>query len=199
MRNKGSVTVWLDRLRMGEKRDEAVARLWGRYFTRLVQKARRHLRSRTRATDEEDVALSAFDSFVQAAEDGRFPRLDGRNDLWQILLMLTSRKAANAVRDESRQKRGGGRVEHRLGDGGPVAGGPAVPSAEPDPAEAMALAEGVEQLLAVLDSEELRRIAVLAWEGYTDREIADRLGKSVATAERKIRRIRDIWSTRGLA
>ena len=33
--------------------------------------------------DEEDVALSAFDSLCRGAVEGRFPRLDDRNDLWR--------------------------------------------------------------------------------------------------------------------
>jgi DNA-directed RNA polymerase specialized sigma24 family protein len=195
MSDQGSVTVWLDRLKAGEERDEAVAQLWARYFTRLVNRARQQLRSRARASDEEDVALAAFDSFVRAAEAGRFPRLDDRNDLWQLLLVLTARKAANVLRDENRQRRGRGRVFQPLSDGGASSTGPAVPSDSPDPAEVVALVEQVEQLLGVLGTDELRRVAVWALEGYTNHEIADRLGKSVVTAERKLRLIRGIWHT----
>src|SRR5947209_9523450 len=106
----GSVTVLLNRLKLGD-RDEAVRGLWEAYFRRLVGLARGHLKNRPRGpADEEDVALSAFDSFVRAAEAGRFPRLDDRDDLWQVLLVVTSRKAADAVQAEGRLKRGGGKV-----------------------------------------------------------------------------------------
>jgi DNA-directed RNA polymerase specialized sigma24 family protein len=194
----GSVTAWLERLKAGEQRNEAVSQLWGRYFARLVAQARQSIRSRLRGVDGEDVALSAFDSFVKAAEAGRFPQLDGRNDLWQILLVLTARKAANALRDEHRERRGGGRLIQGLGDRDSDFKGPAIQSADPDPAEAAALAEEVEKLLDALGSKELRDVAVWALEGYTNQEIAERLGKSVATAERKIRCIREIWSSQGL-
>jgi hypothetical protein len=60
--------------------------------------------------DEEDVALSAFDSFCRGAEKGRFPRLQDCDDLWQLLFMITTRKAADLVEHERRQKRGGGLV-----------------------------------------------------------------------------------------
>jgi DNA-directed RNA polymerase specialized sigma24 family protein len=198
MSDPGSVTVWLDRLKAGEGRDEAVARLWERYFERLAASARQHLQSRARATDGEDVALSVFDSFVRAAGAGRFPRLDDRNDLWQLLLRLTGRKAANVLRDEGRQKRGGGRVIHGLANGSDSSGACdlAITSADPDPAEAAALAEEVEHLLAALPSDDLRRVAVWALEGYTNREIATKLGRAVATAERKLRLIRESWSAR---
>ncbi len=61
----------------------------------------------------------------------------------------------------------------------------------------MVLAEEAELLLHALGSDELRQVAVWAMEGHSNEEIAERLGKSVATAERKLRRIRDIWSPPG--
>jgi DNA-directed RNA polymerase specialized sigma24 family protein len=194
MNEPGSVTVWLKHFKTSQGRDEAVCRLWERYFTLLVLCARERLRLRSRVVDGEDVALSAFDSFVRAAEAGRFPRLEDRNDLWQILLVLTSRKAANVVRDEGRLKKGGGVVILGLEGGESDAEGYLPMAADPDPAEAALLAEEVEQLLRILDNDELRRVAVWAFEGYSNEEIAAKMGKSVATAERKLRRIREIWS-----
>lgn len=41
--------------------------------------------------------LSAFHSFCRAAAQGRFPRLNDRNDLWQLLIVLSDRKAHNLV------------------------------------------------------------------------------------------------------
>lgn len=198
MRDGGSVTVWLDRLKAGEQRDEAVAKLWGRYFGRLVGLARDRLRARTRVADGEDVALNAFDSFVRAAQAGRFPRLDDRDDLWQVLLMLTARKAENAARDENRQKKGGGRAILAFAAGEDDSDGvPEAAASDPDPAEAALLAEEVEELLRALDNDELRRVAVWALEGYSNQEIADKLRKSEKTVERKLRLIRIIWSARG--
>src|SRR4051795_1433315 len=100
----GCVTVWLEQLKAG---DPAAAKpLWDGYFARLVALARQKLRALPRAAaDEEDVALSAFDSFCRGAERGRFPRLEDRHDLWQVLLMLTQRKAADLIQHEAREKR----------------------------------------------------------------------------------------------
>ena len=59
-------------------RDGAQA-LWNVYFQRLVALARVRLRGTPRrAADEEDVALSAFDSFFRGVERGRFPQLGDR-------------------------------------------------------------------------------------------------------------------------
>jgi DNA-directed RNA polymerase specialized sigma24 family protein len=197
MNGPGSVTVWLDRLKAGEGRDEAVARLWERFFARLVSQARTHLCGRRATGDGEDVALSAFDGFVRSVEAGKFPKLDDRDDLWRVLLMMTGNKAKNAIRDENRAKRGGGWVAYEMAGTDSNAAGVPVASADPDPAEAAALAEGAERLLAALGDAELQRVAVLALEGYTNAEIATTLGKAVATAERKLKRIREIWGGMG--
>src|SRR5262245_60587 len=102
-----SVTQWIDRLKAGDP--DAAQKLWERYFRRLVGLARKKLRSAPRrAADEEDVALSAFDSFCRNAEQGRFPQLLDRDSLWRLLVVFTARKSAHLRRDEGRQKRGGG-------------------------------------------------------------------------------------------
>src|SRR5829696_1409471 len=107
MAPQGSVTGWLGRLQAGDS--AAVQQLWERYFRRLVGLARQRLRGGPRrAADEEDVALSAFESFCRHAERGRFPGLLDRDGLWRLLVVLTTRKAAHLVRDEGRRKRGGG-------------------------------------------------------------------------------------------
>jgi hypothetical protein len=110
MPTDGSVTTCLRLLKEGHR--EAARPLWEAYYARLVGLARAQLQGLRRKTvaDEEDVALSAFDSFCRRAEEGVFPRLDDRDDLWQVLLVLTVRKARSLARHETRQKRGSGRI-----------------------------------------------------------------------------------------
>src|SRR6516164_6398408 len=99
MHPEASVTPWIDRLKAGDP--DAAQKLWERYFRRLLGLARRKLGAAPRrAADEEDVALSAFDSFCRAAEQGRFPRLSDRSDLWQLLVLLTARKAFDLAQHE---------------------------------------------------------------------------------------------------
>ncbi len=99
-----SITIWLKKLIAG---DPAAAQpLWDVYFARLVALARARLRFVPRgAADEEDVALSAFDSFCKAVAAGRFPRLDDRDDLWQVLFVITTRKAIGLAHHETCAKR----------------------------------------------------------------------------------------------
>ena len=194
---EGSVTGWIDHLRAGD--DIAAQRLWERYFHELVRLARAHLRAKPRgAVDEEDIALSAFDSFYRGAEQGRFPRLDDRGNLWRLLVTITARKVVERVERECRKKRGGGRVrnEEALAGSDSEAGGGGLDQAvgrEPTPEFAAMMADECRHLLAGLGDEGLRQIALLRMEGYSDDEIASRLDCSVRTVGRKLRLIRDIW------
>src|SRR3989442_1592454 len=148
MPSEGSVSRWLTGVQEGDS--AAVQKLWGRYFPRLVSLARLKIRgSPRRAADEEDVALSAFDSFCRNAEQGRFPDLADRDNLWQLLVVITARKAAHLLRDENRQKRKtaaqAGPVDemaaYNLGD---------ILSREPSPEFAAQAAEECERLLKTL-------------------------------------------------
>jgi DNA-directed RNA polymerase specialized sigma24 family protein len=198
MSGAGSVTHWIRRLQAGEQ--EAFQNLWERYVRRLVGLARKRLRGAPRgAADEEDVVLSAFDSFFCRAQEGRFPKLLDRNDLWQLLVLIASRKASNLAQHERRQRRGGGRVHHASAlPGGDESGGGLLFAdligREPEPAVAAQVVEEYERLLDGLGDDELRSVAVWKLEGYTNDEIAAQLGRAPATVERKLRLIRDAWS-----
>jgi DNA-directed RNA polymerase specialized sigma24 family protein len=198
----GSVTYWIGRLRAGDP--AAVQKLWEGYFQRLVSLARAKLQTAPRrAADEEDVALSAFHSFCRGAEQGRFPRLSDRDDLWQLLVLLTARKASNLVQRERRQKRGGGKVWNASALASCAA--PAERDAfadligrEPDPAFAVQVAEQCRRLLERLGDATLQAVALWKMEGYTNDEIAGKLNRSTVTVERKLQLIRGIWEAEGL-
>jgi DNA-directed RNA polymerase specialized sigma24 family protein len=195
----GSVTRYLGGLKAGEA--EAARVLWERYFADLVRLARARLRDAPRAAaDEEDAALSAFDSLCRGAEQGHFPRLDDRADLWRVLVTITARKAADLVQHERRLKRGGGRIQSEadLAAAALEAGGLAqAPSHEPSPELAAVMAEECRRLFEALPDESLRQVAALRLEGYTDREIAARLDCGLTTIERRLRTIRTVWTRRG--
>lgn len=192
----GSVTVWIEGLR---RRDPtAVQALWERFFDRMVRRARDRLRSANRrAADEEDAALSAFDGFVRAAAAGRFPQLDDRDDLWQALLVVTERKAADLARKERAQVRGGGAVRGESAFAGEVgeelAGLDGFSGGEPPAALVAQLADDYQRRLDALDDDLLRKIAVMKLEGHESAELAVALGLSLRSIERKLALIRDIW------
>jgi DNA-directed RNA polymerase specialized sigma24 family protein len=191
----GSVTVWIERLKAGDR--DAAQEIWESYFRRLVGLARRKLQRIARAAaDEEDVAISAFGSFFRAVEGGRFPRLDDREDLWQLLVLLTARKAYRLLQHERRQKRGGGAVRHlsALDD---ASGAAEVIGREPTPEFAAQVADECRQRLESLGDADLRAMALAKMEGYSTAEIAVRLGVTERTAQRHLRLIRRLWSEPG--
>src|SRR5262249_25462998 len=155
-----SVTVWIESLKAGEA--GAADKLWRRYFEALVRLARDRLRGAPRAVaDEDDAALNAFDSFVRGAARGRYPRLDDRDDLWRLLVIITERKALDQAQHERRQKRSGGRVvgmpspdgsDHPCGEPGCVA------DATPTPEFAAMVADECHSLLNRLRDDSLRQV-----------------------------------------
>jgi RNA polymerase sigma factor (sigma-70 family) len=183
----GSVTFWLDRFLAGDR--DAVQQLWRRYFHRMVGLARQKLGGLPKgAADEEDVALSAFASFCRRAEQGLFPELDDRDDLWQVLLMLTARKVCDLARHERRARRDWKRTRplDAEADREP-------PGAAPDPAMLAEVEEESRRLLALLPDDHLRAIALHKLDARTNEEIADLLGCSLATVERRLKLIRKYW------
>ena len=164
---------------------EAAQKLWSRNFEALVRLARDRLRGAPRAlADEEDAALAAFDSFVRGAARGRYPRLDDRDDLWRLLVVITERKALDQAQHERRQKRGGGKI---IG----TAGRPDVDrkdrsiaravSQEPTPEFAASVADECRRLLGSFRDDSLRAVAVLRMEGCTNEEVVRRVGCSLRT------------------
>jgi RNA polymerase sigma factor (sigma-70 family) len=196
---EGSVTRWIGDLRSGG--DSAAQRLWERYFQRLVRLARKKLQNGRRARtveDEEDAALSAFDSFCRGVDRGRFPRLADRNDLWRLLVVLTVRKALDQIQRQGAARRGGDR---RVGDFDPLGSGDEpdgdpldrLLSSEPTPEFAAMVAEEHRRLRDALGDAALCRVLDLRLEGYTREEIAEEMGCAVATVKRRLETIRQIW------
>jgi DNA-directed RNA polymerase specialized sigma24 family protein len=196
MSSVGSVTQWIEDLKGGD--DDAAAKIWNHFYCRLVRMASSKLSGlpKRAMADEEDVALSAMKSFCHGAQEGRFPRLNDRDDLWRLLLTITERKAKNLIRNENRLKRGGGKV---LGESAFFRGEPSntagigeVVSPEPTPELVAIFTEAMQQLLNLLDGE-LRDIAVWKLEGYTNAEIAKMIDRAVPTVERRLSIIRGKW------
>ncbi len=150
-------------------------------------------------TDEEDVALSVFQSLCTGAAAGRFPALNDPEDLWRLLVVITFRKARRAARKRQNLKEGGGRVRGEsvfLGAANTAApGGLAEMLGQgPTPQFAAEVAEQCERLLGQLGDEQLRTIAIMKMEGYTVDEIAAELNCPRRSVERRLQAIRAAWS-----
>jgi RNA polymerase sigma factor (sigma-70 family) len=187
-----SMTRWIERLRDNDPR--AAAELWQRFLERMLAVARQRLGgSPRRVADEADVVVVAFERFLRGVGQGRFPRLADRDDLWAILFTITDRLAARQARDLMRDKRGAGAVR---GDSAPrFAEGVAIEPADagPTPAQAAAVRDSLARLLAALSDDELRAITLARMEGYSNAEIAAKIGRSEMTVLRRLELIRATW------
>jgi RNA polymerase sigma factor (sigma-70 family) len=193
MSEPGSVSEWIEELRAGES--GAATRLWDRFYGHLLRIARRRLNgSSRRVADEEDLVSAAFESFFARMQNGQFPDLHGRAALWALLVTITDRKAVNCVRRHLSVKRGGGRVRHEsnfipaqeLDRDALLAG---VEGGTPSPDRIATMSELVERL-----DDDLRQIVGMKLDGFTNEEIAQRVNRSVATIERRLRLLRDEWT-----
>ncbi|MFO0953092.1 MAG: ECF-type sigma factor [Isosphaeraceae bacterium] len=194
----GSMTRWADALRSPDPavRDEAARQIWERYANRLLVVVRRHLDERVRRReDENDVLQSLYQSFCTSRRRADEP-LKSRDDLWRLLVHIALCKVANTAKRHHAGRRDV-RREQPMHGGGDAEGGGTLPDwmvevmdrSEPSPDEALALHEELEGWLSPLP-DDLRRIALWKLEGYTNKEIGDRIERTERTVELKLRVIR---------
>jgi DNA-directed RNA polymerase specialized sigma24 family protein len=188
----------LRRVREGD--DDAITELWNGYFQRLVRLAAKRLPANLkRVGDEEDIALSAFNSFIAGIRRDQFPDLSGPDNLWGLLITLTGRKVNAHLRFQTRRKRGGGTVrgESAFMDSNEVRKSPGIGGVSGEWMTAdldVELEEACNDLLDQLPDAQLRQIAVMRMDGFLVDEIADRLGLSKRATERRLQLIRRTWS-----
>ena len=195
---RGAVTMWAQGVADGTD-DEAHGKLWEEYFHQVVRLAKNRLAERfRRMADEEDIALSVFNSFYAGAAKGHFPDLSSRENLWRILAVLTARKVADHVQSERRQKRGGGDVrgESVFISESQRRGLEQFSGVREDaPDFAMQLAEEADGMISMLD-ESLQPIARLTLDGFSSNEIAEQTGINIRAVQRRLKRVREEWSQR---
>ena len=185
---EGSVTQFFHQMCAGNQ--DALGVLWKRFFPRLLGLARKSLAFRPdRFPDAEGAVQTAFVSLWKGAEAGKFLALD-RDDLWNLLAMITVRRVRLRLAGDMALRRGGGEIlngadlrddDFQLEDALAQ-----LPTQELD-AEC-------EAMLMQLD-EEQRTIAVTRLMGYTNGEIAELLNCPERTVERKLQRIRGLWQS----
>jgi len=192
------ITRWIDGLKAGD--EVAVAELWDRYFERLVHLARQRLGTTPRrVADEEDVAVSVFRCLCAGAEHGRLAEISDRGDLWRVLVTMTMRKTIDQQRRLAGKKRGSGKVRgesvflNKAGEQrspGLQQFGDTIPT----PQMLVMIEEEGARLLAALEDDKLKQVAVWKLEGFTNDEIAGKLSLTTRSIERKLQRIREKWS-----
>lgn len=178
-----SFAEFLAKLHSGD--DAAAQELFERFAHQLIALALRHIDAGLRhKVDPEDVVQSAYKSFFSRYGDGNLEVVNW-NSLWGLLTLITVRKCAERAAYHRAERRDAAR-EVAAPRGEDAAPWPEHFGREPTPLEAAVLSETVEQLFAGLDEEE-RPILKLSLQGYTTREISERVGR----AERTVRLLRE--------
>ena len=188
-----SVTYWLTLAKNG---DEAGAvQIWNRYFSRLLELAKRKLPIYARqGADEEDLAISAMNCLLVGARKDRFKKLEDRQDLWQLLVVITQRRACNLKRHNMRRIRAPQRVPNG-DDESRSSEILAFVDKQPAASDIAALDDTLQKLMGMLKTEIDRRIVKLKLAGNSRREIADEVGILPDSVNRKLRKIHAIWAS----
>lgn len=194
MTNEGSVTQWIFSLKEGNA--NAAGLLWERYWRRLHGLARKQLGNSNRgAVDEEDVVISAFTDFCQQVQENGFKEgIDDREDLWQVLALLTKRKAVDQFRKENRRSAKNEPLPASIDDSQQIAKSDTSIQKSDSPSVITQAKEELERLLNLLPDEQTRRIACLRLEGYSNLEISETEGCALRTVERRVSNIKTLWS-----
>jgi len=170
-------------IELWRKGDQNAARqIVERYVDRLVTLARRRLSQRLASrVDPEDIVQSAFRSFFARAREGRFVFAE-QDDVCKLLVRITLHKTLRQVafhkaakRDPSAETEQGEHHHETL---------LAVLDGEPTPEATVAFLDQLEHFFNQLNSTE-RQILEMRIQGYSNDEIAEKLG----TYDRKIRRV----------
>jgi RNA polymerase sigma factor (sigma-70 family) len=195
MSSGDSVSIWIKEVMDGD--EDAAQKLWDRYFPDLLILARNRLRTiPRRVADEEDVVLSALNSFFGATQKGRFPDLADRDSLWRLLSRMTQRKAVDLLRHHLAMKRGGDAVRgesHLHGSSSIDVGLAQFADDQLGPELEAMVNEQCQKLMGSLDDPQLRLMALARMEGLTNEEIASQFDCSLRTVERRLHLIRKTW------
>jgi DNA-directed RNA polymerase specialized sigma24 family protein len=155
--------------------------------------------SRSQA-DEEDLAICVLTSFFSGVKSGRNPNIRNRDELWQLLELITKRRATDHARRETAAKRSFRPQQEQiawsvLSQYALTVNGPLEEpiSQEISPEIAAELNDELRHLQSKLQDDELRSIVAQRLTGMTNPEIAASLGRSLSSIERKMRLIKETW------
>lgn len=208
-----SVTRWLGLLKDGDQ--QAAQRIWDKYSNQLYRLAQRILQGiPDRVADPDQAIVDAFLSFLDLVRESNYKQLDDRNDVLQLLTMLTVRKTLNqrrywkGLRLGLNQTVGESRLKSpNLAESNP-AGIDQAAIHEESPDLATILSDELEHLAKLLashdppDKHRFQELLRLQWEGfcrrpegYTQDEIAKKMNVDRRTVQRKLKLIRQIWES----
>lgn len=191
MQTDSTLSTWLMRLQ-GDQNELAAEKLWDRISPRVQDLSRRLLQRFDLPTviDEDDVTISVFASLCSGLQSQQFPELRDSDSLWKLLILMTVRKVNDHAKIYRAKKRGSGeplRGKNRLELDQLL-------DVRPEPSLEAMMNEQCHAMLKDLNDPVLELLVLLKMDGYTNDEIAERLGYSRRTVQRMLNIVRDAWS-----
>jgi RNA polymerase sigma factor (sigma-70 family) len=193
------ITMFLKNSRgIGEDGAQAI---WESYFPKLMRVIENKLRnSPKRAVDGEDIAQNAMFSLFRGLQEKKFDSVANRDELWALLVTITARKVTHERRRALAKKRGEGatRGESVFMAAGNVDDNYGINQILDEnqmPDSASRVLETYEELLPQIGDEKTLKTVMLRMEGFTNREIAEKMECSVSRVEQRIAKIRKAWQT----
>jgi RNA polymerase sigma factor (sigma-70 family) len=181
----GSISLLIAQAKDGDS--AALGKLHQRYWPQLVARARQRLRGAPlRNADEEDVAQTAFIAFYESVQRQRLPKLENRHQLLALLSHIVACRAVNEIRQAVTARRGGGQVQTRSSVELLAENQDASPEQE-------AIVNDCYEFYMRQLPDQLREFAVRHLGGLNSQEIADELGCTRRTVERKMSLLRKHW------
>lgn len=164
---------------VGSKDSDFAAAVFQRYSKRLAALADGHLSQKLKSrVDGEDIAQSALRTFFRRSAEGQF-KIDDSTHLWNLLVSIT----LNKVRHRARFHQAEGRDVRREETVIVAAGSGELESPEPQPEDAVIVADLVDHALFGLP-EVCGDLVSLLLAGHTKQEVAQKLGVSRMTVYR---------------
>ncbi|MCI0456990.1 MAG: sigma-70 family RNA polymerase sigma factor [Gemmataceae bacterium] len=184
----------VEQWRAGDQK--AAQKLFDNYVDRLVPLARRRISQRLASrVDPEDVVQSVFRTFFGGVKQGRF-HIKDQDDLYKLLMRITVHKTLRhiafhkaAKRDPSQEAGQGEEAQDRLIQ---------LLDREPTPEDAVTFLDQLEHFLSRLRPQE-RQILEMRLQGYSNEDIAEKLGIYDRKIRRVFERVRGLAEREGLA
>ena len=150
-----------------------------------------------RVIDEYAIANAVLQAFHLRAQKGEYSEVREPSQILLLLSRMAKDRVVDEIRTHSALKRGGGRTRGNSifssGRHSQTHGDfDRFQSDQETPSKKEVFAEQMQQLLAKLSDPTCKSVLILRYEGLTNEEIAEHLQVSIATVERKRRRIRQV-------
>ncbi len=185
-----SVTAWIESLKQGDP--TAAEAIWTRFIARVKAMAHDKIQNvPARFGDHDDLAQNVFAAVFDGIQNDRFRQIDSREDLWQILAMVTARRSADLWRKAVSSSESGESAIVRP-DSGANASFADIMGQVSDELLVDSIGLAGSELMQSLEPK-LQSVAMLRFKGHSNREIAEQIGRSVKTVERYMKMIREKW------